>query len=346
MSNNLRDESQDKKYFVIVPQIVWSRCDSVYELALWFTIKMIASDTGECFLSTEDLAIAAMMSTGKVSECRKSLLEKELIKGHLRKDPGYPQPVWRLSIPDLWEENISWRKGNDSLKGRLDYKAYQKRLHHVKPSPDEEGTPPDEEGTPPDETKKNHKEEPQKNPSADSQKNISDDWFGETEISDDWFGETEINELPATSPHRNLAMLLGEGGGYQGNISAARAELDRSGWKIPQAHIRNGILAFMEATGFGVPPTDNLKKLWINEIKDHVEGYGAEGLESLYKQTYRKMMESGWDVNSPKSMTNVMAGVWQSIQKQRKQQTIPPQSEFSPSDFEDAPEGFWEEFGK
>lgn len=94
--NELTDESADRKYFVIVPQIVWAQAMDVYDLALWTAVKMVAGDAGECCLSTEDLATLAMMSAGKVSQCRQRLLAIGLLQGELRRDPGYPQPVWHL----------------------------------------------------------------------------------------------------------------------------------------------------------------------------------------------------------------------------------------------------------
>lgn len=172
--NQLTDKSGDKKYFVITPQLVLNRCRTPYDLALWTVVKMIAGDDGECFICTEDLATLSMMSMGKVSECRQYLIECGLLDGEIRKDPSYPQPVWRLRIPDLWAENVAWRQNHDMLLDRVILKERQKAerdaikaakkaeksnesLHQVKPSPGEEGPPPGEEGPPPGETKKNQK---------------------------------------------------------------------------------------------------------------------------------------------------------------------------------------------
>jgi hypothetical protein len=159
------DESGDPKYYIMVPQIVLALCDTPYEYALWSAIKCIAGESGECFLATDDLAAMAMMSTGKCSQSRKSLIDKGLLIGSIRKDPGYPQPVWHLTIPNLWSANREWREENPSLLDRIELKKEQKKsLHHVKPSPREEGPSPREEGPSPDETKKNQKEEPKEEP--------------------------------------------------------------------------------------------------------------------------------------------------------------------------------------
>jgi hypothetical protein len=161
--NKLTDDSEDKKYFTLTPQIVWALSRDAYDFTLWSVIKMVAGENGECILSTEDLAQLAMMSVGKVSECRKYLLSQKLLKGQCRKDPGYPQPVWHLTVPNLWRRNVEWRNSiGDELSARIELKRQQrgKSLHQVKPSPGEEGTSPGEEGTSPGEAKKNHEGEP------------------------------------------------------------------------------------------------------------------------------------------------------------------------------------------
>jgi len=161
----LQDDSADKKYFMVTPQLVWALCRSPYDYTLWDVIKMIAGEKGECYLSTEDLATLAMMSTGKVSECRKYLIDQGLLQGQLRRDPGYPQPVWHLRIPDLWKANVEWRQKFESLEDRIALKIAQKKsLHLMKASPGEEGISPDEGKPSPGETKKNHEEEPKEEP--------------------------------------------------------------------------------------------------------------------------------------------------------------------------------------
>jgi len=161
--NRLDDQSADRKYFVIVPQIVWALAHDTYDLTLWCVVKMIAGEKGECYISTEDLATLAMMSTGKVSQCRKRLLETGLLMGEIRRDPGYVQAVWHLTIPDLWRRNLELREAlGDSLKARIALKDGEASLHVVKPSPDE-GKPSQGEAKPSrGETKKNHKEKPTK----------------------------------------------------------------------------------------------------------------------------------------------------------------------------------------
>lgn len=124
----IKDESRDKNYFTITPRIVWAMCDDPFEYTLWCVIKDIAGERGVCILAREDLAVLSMMSGGKLSECRDSLIAKGLLNGLLVKDPGYPKAVWHFTIPDLWEDNIQWAKTHLKISSRVEYKKSVKGL--------------------------------------------------------------------------------------------------------------------------------------------------------------------------------------------------------------------------
>jgi hypothetical protein len=126
--NKINDRSSDRKYFTIVPRIVSLKARNPYDTQLWITIKEIAGDGGECILSTEDLAVLSMMGRSKVIECRRHLIEVGLLNGEIRKDPGYSQPTYHLSIPDIWDENLEISKGLPRLRDRLKYKKQQNFL--------------------------------------------------------------------------------------------------------------------------------------------------------------------------------------------------------------------------
>jgi hypothetical protein len=100
------------------------------------------------------------MSTGKVSQCRSYLIEAGLLIGNLRRDPGYPQPVWHIRIPDLWAANVEWCLTHPKISERI---AFKKELSCGEGSKElscgEGGISPHEGGTPPHETKKNKEEQ-------------------------------------------------------------------------------------------------------------------------------------------------------------------------------------------
>jgi hypothetical protein len=130
----VKDESNDKKYFIITPRIVKAYSRNSHDFALWDTIKDIAGESGECYLNTEQLAILSGISTGQVSNSRKYWIKIGFLKGEVRKDPGYSQAVWHLSIPDLWAKNIQWCEKHLKITDRIAFRKAHKSLHRLNPS--------------------------------------------------------------------------------------------------------------------------------------------------------------------------------------------------------------------
>ena len=164
--NRVDTDTTDRRYFTITPRLVTLLCNDVYELALWTVVKEVAGESGECYLSTPDLAALAMQSVGKASAARKSLIACGLLLGELRRDPGYPQPVWHLRIPDLWEDNIEMSMMYPKIADRVAFKVAQRELScgegSRELSPGERGLSPDEGGLSPGETKKNQEGNPER----------------------------------------------------------------------------------------------------------------------------------------------------------------------------------------
>jgi len=130
----IEHDTTDRAYFAIVPHLVLHLCRKPAELALWTVIKMVAGEDGECTLSTEQLGSLSMMGSGSVSRARQALLDYGLLEGEIRRDPGYPQPIWHLRIPDLWPENIAWRQDHNSLIDRIALKDAQREEMRQEPS--------------------------------------------------------------------------------------------------------------------------------------------------------------------------------------------------------------------
>jgi hypothetical protein len=164
----VQNDSQDSRYFTLTPRLIWALSRDPYDYIFWSIIKDIAGEEGECFLSTDQLSDLTMMSTGKISSCRKYWMAQGVFSGALRRDAGYPQPVYHLRVKNIWKANVDWCETYASIQSRIDFKhaqaeslhqvkAIKKSLHVVKPSPGEEGISPHEEGVSPSETKNNRK---------------------------------------------------------------------------------------------------------------------------------------------------------------------------------------------
>ena len=163
--NQIKGGDPARKYFIMTPQLVWILCENPYQFTLWNVIKMIAAEEGECYLNTEQLATASMMSTGSCSQARRRLLDLGLLKGGIWQDAKYPFPVWHLRVPNLWPANIGWREQHDSLLERIELKREQSEaLKRERSSLGEGRSSRDEERSSPGETKKNQKEEPVEEP--------------------------------------------------------------------------------------------------------------------------------------------------------------------------------------
>jgi hypothetical protein len=204
----VKDESNEHIYFIVTPRLVWALSEDPYEYTFWNVIKDIAGEKGECILSRDDMATLAMMSGGKASQCRDSLIAKKLLIGEFRKDPGYPQPVWHLSIPDFWEANVRWAKKYITIRERIDFKREQRGLKEPsprddskKPSRSDKGVTPNDGGVSPGDLKNNvledSKEENIKNTLLELISDLKYSLFS-TDIQA-WFNVRDILERPSVS---------------------------------------------------------------------------------------------------------------------------------------------------
>lgn len=124
----LEDASNDKEYYIVIPQLVWALSRNTYDFTLWCIIKMIAGEHGTCWVSTENLSHLAMMSMGQISDSRKYLLEIGLLIGEIKAPKGFKREVWHLKVPDVWAWNISWRQEHQSISKRIEFKKQQREM--------------------------------------------------------------------------------------------------------------------------------------------------------------------------------------------------------------------------
>ena len=104
--NHIIDQSGDRKYFTIIPNILWVKDLTALERWLYATIKKVAGDDGECFMSTLTLAKEAGISTGSISKAKQTLQDKGLVRIVRRKRSAKGHAIDHITITDIWEENI------------------------------------------------------------------------------------------------------------------------------------------------------------------------------------------------------------------------------------------------
>jgi len=180
--HRIKDKSGDKKYFTQTPRIIWALSRTTYDKVFWDVVKDIAGESGECKITTEELAILCMMSIGKVSDCRNHWLSNEMLEGQREKEVGQQNSIWHLTIPDIWEENIDFSKTIPKIINRIEYKKNQRvelekekiiedgaispgeKAKDKAISPGEKGSSPSEKGSSPGEKATFIEEEPLKEP--------------------------------------------------------------------------------------------------------------------------------------------------------------------------------------
>jgi hypothetical protein len=164
----VKDEANDHKYFTITPRIVKAYARNAHDLALWETVKDIAGEAGECYLNSSQLSVLAGISMGQVYDSRRYWMKIGFLKGELKKDEGYSQKVWHLSVPDLWAKNIEWCEKYPKIADRIVFRKAHKAFHRVKAN---ESLSPSESSLSPSETKKNLSK---KNNNGDKSPKLSD----------------------------------------------------------------------------------------------------------------------------------------------------------------------------
>ena len=322
MNNRLEDKSQDRKYFTLTPRVVEMLCDDVYELALWQVIKTIAGEKGECYIATQDLATLAMQSTGRASQSRKRLIKKGLLQGEIRRDPGYPQPVWHLVIPDLWERNLELIKKYPKIKDRITFKEQQKKsFHQVKPSP-HEGPPSPGEGPPsPHETKKNHKKNHKDNQSAASNFQTIDYAKEFFHVGDDLTfqcsvcGCLNIKKLEPECPDCGLNIIWERCGYLTAKQKRRKRQLERKDGVAPISTLEMRVLRYFFSGAETWPSfrQDGKERrlyypnIWIGLSKRFTLSYIESKLEWAQKINKEKHAGIGWDeflaaIRNPKNI--------------------------------------------
>lgn len=230
-----KDKSGDRKYFTIIPNLLWpdirriskepglaitDHIDElgvalgIYDKWLYTTIKKICGpDGGECFLSTRSLAKMAGMSAGKVSSGKVKLAKAGLIDVIAKKRSASGQPIDHITILDVMPRNIEIEK------------ARAESVHLVNPSSDEHKDSPHEHRGSPGETeeepmKKNQEEEITDPPPEKPQPNLIAPDKDDQAVIASIIEQTETHPGPCDLARKAVAAQEKAGGNYAIHSSA------------------------------------------------------------------------------------------------------------------------------
>lgn len=103
---NIKDESEDKKYFSIVPNYIVNH-STLEERGFYLTLKRIAGEHGKVFYSSRELGKQCGVSKDTVYRLLKSLVARGWIK-EAGVIPAKTKPRMTYSIVNLWEKNTEF----------------------------------------------------------------------------------------------------------------------------------------------------------------------------------------------------------------------------------------------
>lgn len=105
-------QTQARRFFFRVPNIVFDLDLTPFEFALYSAIRRTAGEEGTCFRSGKNLASLCRMSTSQVSVCKtrleapiEKLGGKPLIQIVKRPSPHGGKPYDEIRVVDIWDEN-------------------------------------------------------------------------------------------------------------------------------------------------------------------------------------------------------------------------------------------------
>jgi DNA-binding MarR family transcriptional regulator len=99
----VKEQRREYTWHTRIPNIVDEMDLSPFEFRLYHHLKRVAGDDGQCYKNTGNLAKECKMSTGAVSNAKKVLIEKGLIKIEIRNAGG--RDYHHITIIDIWDKN-------------------------------------------------------------------------------------------------------------------------------------------------------------------------------------------------------------------------------------------------
>jgi len=149
----IQDNSGDKKYFTQIPNMIINH-STAYEQSLYLVMKRIAGETGSCFASLNFLSKKLGIAKRTINSTIAKLLKREWIK-EINQKKVKGGNVRQFIIVDLWKLNIELYESGTHVSTKV-----EPEYSEVEP----EGTRSGTHVYP----KKNYKEEPKEEPSAET----------------------------------------------------------------------------------------------------------------------------------------------------------------------------------
>ena len=110
MTNNIeiQDQTPDRRYFTIIPNILDELELSPYAVRLYLRVKRRAGENGECFENSQHLAEGCNMSKAQISRTKVELEKAGLITIEKRSLGHGHFPGHIITIRDIWKRNVDY----------------------------------------------------------------------------------------------------------------------------------------------------------------------------------------------------------------------------------------------
>ena len=106
MECRFKDETNDRKYFTIIPNFILNHSDAVTK-ALYLDIKRAAGEDGRSFMTEETMCRRNKVGEKRLHRALKYLLEHKWIE-FVGMTPGKTRPIKTYKVNDLWKKNIEF----------------------------------------------------------------------------------------------------------------------------------------------------------------------------------------------------------------------------------------------
>ena len=130
-------ESDDRKYYFQIPNLIDDLPLTTFEFRLYAHIKRVCGEEGVCWQSRETLAESCHMSTGEISKSKDGLIDWGLIKIEYIPNPKGGKDYQQEYIKDIWNINLFNFRKNDIKTNALKEIAIRLTYMAAKEKPEE-----------------------------------------------------------------------------------------------------------------------------------------------------------------------------------------------------------------